>query len=578
MHTMYTRALHEAIAAAREAADLIRADFHRPGGPRGSGSKAKVDTEAELVIRRRFAEAFPEWGFLGEETGGTPGDPMWIVDPNDGTEGFLKGDRAHCVAIALVAQGVPVLGVVLAPNYPDGDGDLLAWAEGCGPVLRNGVPLPTPEWPARLTAEHVILISPHADHKVAANLEWVAPARFRGLASLAYRLALTAAGEAEVGASIIGPASWDFAAGHALLRGVGSDLWDSSGERVRYDRGGRSNPGSCFGGAPALCQEMARRDSYPVLVSDPDFERPVKLLRGEALADPARLRRVQGLLLGQLAGDSLGGLVEFQRPPFDVPRRLRDGGTWGILAGQPTDDSEMALALAHSLLDRGGFEADPVREAYVQWRESGPFDIGGTTSRGLGGHPDPASQANGSLMRCSPLGLLGDPGAAAQDARLTHPHPACVDACTAFVAALAAAVDGASVPEVLAAARAHAGSVAAWLDGPPEDYLHHQGWVRIAFGNAFHQLTSGRTLEEALVDTVARGGDTDTNAAIAGALLGAVQGREAVPAQWRKALLSCRPHPAFRASSKPRPRRYWPVDALALAERLALLGVPATAP
>lgn len=570
---MYTEALREAITAAREAADMIRADFHRAGGPRGSGTKAKVDTEAELVIRRRFAEKFPDWGFLGEETGGAPGDPVWIVDPNDGTEGFLDGDRAHCVAIALVAQGVPVLGVVLAPNHPDGDGDLLAWAEGCGPVLRNGVALPTPEWPSQLTAEHVVLVSPKADQKVAANLRWVAPARFRALSSLAYRLALTAAGEAEVGASIIGPESWDFAAGHALLRGVGSDLWDSRGEPVRYDRHGHARPGSCFGGAPALCREMARRDAGDVLSSRYDAQGPVRLRRGQALADPARLRRVQGLLLGQLAGDSLGGLVEFSRPPFDVPRRLRDGGHWGILAGQPTDDSEMALALAHCLVEHGGFDPEHVREAYVQWRESGPFDIGSTTSRGLKGHPDVHSQANGSLMRCSPLGLLGDPGAAAQDSRLTHPHPACVDACTGFVAALAAAVDGASVPEVLAAARARAGSAAGWVDSPPQDYLDRQGWVRIAFGNAFHQLASGRTLEEALVDTVARGGDTDTNAAIAGALLGAVQGRDAVPAQWRKALLSCRPHRAFRGCDKPRPRRYWPVDALALAERLALVGV-----
>ena len=65
--------------------------------------------------------------------------------------------------------------------------------------------------------------------------------------------------------------------------------------------------------------------------------------------------RAQGCFLGRLAGDSLGSLVEFQTPdqirrkyPGGV-RRLADGGTWGTIAGQPTDDSEMALTLARML-------------------------------------------------------------------------------------------------------------------------------------------------------------------------------------------------------------------------------------
>lgn len=68
------------------------------------------------------------------------------------------------------------------------------------------------------------------------------------------------------------------------------------------------------------------------------------------------------------------------------------------------------------------------------------------------------------------------------------------------------------------------------------------------------------------------GGDTDTNAAIAGALLGAVHGREAVPAQWRQMVLSCHPAEGAPAVRRPRPRAFWPVDALTLAERLLVLG------
>jgi ADP-ribosylglycohydrolase len=97
-----------------------------------------------------------------------------------------------------------------------------------------------------------------------------------------------------------------------------------------------------------------------------------------------------------------------------------------------------------------------------------------------------------------------------------------------------------------------------------------QGYVMIAFQNAFYELLHAPSLEEGVVATVRRGGDTDTNAAIAGALLGAVHGRDAIPAQWRRMILSCRPMP--RCARRPRPREYWPVDAFELAERLLLAG------
>jgi hypothetical protein len=76
---------------------------------------------------------------------------------------------------------------------------------------------------------------------------------------------------------------------------------------------------------------------------------------------------------------------------------------------------------------------------------------------------------------------------------------------------------------------------------PPADYVDQLGWVLIAFQNALWQLLNAPSLEEGVVDTVMRGGDTDTNAAIAGALLGAVYGRNALPKQWIEKILSCRP-------------------------------------
>jgi ADP-ribosylglycohydrolase len=125
------------------------------------------------------------------------------------------------------------------------------------------------------------------------------------------------------------------------------------------------------------------------------------------------LSRAQGCLLGQLAGDALGSLVEFRTPevirreyPTGV-RDLADGGTWNTIAGQPTDDSEMALALARMLVDRGRYHPDDARDAYIFWLDSGPFDCGGTVLSGLTGKPNPESQANGAMMRISPLGIFG---------------------------------------------------------------------------------------------------------------------------------------------------------------------------
>ena len=98
-----------------------------------------------------------------------------------------------------------------------------------------------------------------------------------------------------------------------------------------------------------------------------------------------------------------------------------------------------------------------------------------------------------------------------------------------------------------------------------------KGWVLIALQNAFYQVLHAPSLEEGVVQTVMASGDTDTNAAIAGALLGAVHGRDAIPPQWLQSVLSCRPLPKS-GSSHPRPIEFWPMDALRLAERLLVLG------
>jgi len=304
------------------------------------------------------------------------------------------------------------------------------------------------------------------------------------------------------------------------------------------------------------------------------------------------LERAQGCLLGQLAGDALGSLVEFRGPASilqeypDGVRELADGGTWNTIAGQPTDDSEMALLFARLLADQGKYNPDAARQSYVYWLDSEPFDCGGTIFSGLRGHPNFESQANGALMRISPLGIFGanfDLSQVAewarQDAAITHPHPVCQQANGLFAAALAHTIRTGCDPQELYQ------QVVSWAEeedvdssllealrdaaiAPPAEYVHQQGWVLIAFRNAFWQLLHAPSLEAAVVDTVMRGGDTDTNAAICGALLGAVHGRNAIPGQWVESLFNCRPAAGQAHVHRPRPECFWPVDALELAERL----------
>jgi len=163
-------ALRIAVDAARRAGALFRAELHQPSGPRGRGDKAPADTEVELQIRSALLAATP-YGYVGEETGepleGADPSHRWIVDPDDGTAAFLKGLRGASVSIALVRGDVPVLGVVYAYAHPDDDGDLIAWAEGAGPITRNGVAVERRLDDLTLDHGSIVIVSRRADDGLA---------------------------------------------------------------------------------------------------------------------------------------------------------------------------------------------------------------------------------------------------------------------------------------------------------------------------------------------------------------------------------------------------------------------------
>ncbi|MBR0660486.1 inositol monophosphatase family protein [Neoroseomonas oryzicola] len=632
--------LPQTIEIAQQAGRMLANEFLRTEGPRGNRGHASIDDEIALFLRDRLVDLFPtrwvceetphvdeywpeapvepfrtfEWqgvsvcsGDFGFNDRATRDRRMafaanrgycWVVDPHDGTSAFLQGYRGTAVSIALLKAGRPVLGVVHAPLPPDRSSDTIAWAEGRAGVIRNGETLPKLLPKRGLQPGDVVFVSQAASGWPTQNAEAVAPARFVALPSIAYRLARVACGDAIAGVSLNGPCSWDYAAGHALLLGAGGTVVDQLGSDVSYTKDGYSQVGQCFGGAIGAAAELAVRNWRLVGRGPREVAEHRPIVPG--IADATSLSRAVGCLLGLISGDALGSLVEFQTPkaisasyPAGV-QDLADGGTWDTIAGQPTDDGELALALARVLADRSQWCDDAVAAAYANWLASGPFDCGMTTGTAFraalmaqSGRAAAAraaanaeSEANGALMRVAPVGIWArDPAEAArvarEDALLSHPSPVTRSASGAFAAAIAVAIAGGDRDAMHRAAEAEASGSPAIADvlraakagNGVTDAVTNQGWVLHALKNAFHRLWHASSVEAALVATVGMGGDTDTNGAICGALLGAAYGADALPTRWTMQVASCRPIAAFGAM-RPRPAAFWPVDLPSLAERL----------
>ena len=587
----------------RQAGEMLAAEFYRPAGPRGSKDKAPIDVEIEQFLRARLTALLPA-RFVGEEQGahGEPTDGLcWVVDPNDGTRDFLRGHRGSAVSVALLAHGRPVLGVVYAPVPPDRGPDLIAWAEGTGHLTRNGAPVRAHLATPALAPGSFVFLSAGSHLRPEDYGRLVAPARFIALPSIAYRLARVAAGDGVATATWNTLSPYDIAGGHALIVAAGGVMRDRHGIDVRYAANGEGRIDRLFAGAPAAAIALAGRER--VLT-----ERHHPRIEPHFPHDLTRSDRAIGCLLGQVIGDSLGGLVEFKTKSQigtlypDGVQNLADGGHWDTLAGQPTDDSELALALARAIVAAGSFDDELVAASYARWYRSEPFDCGQTIAQALAAAAaagdgrraeaaraaaDRESQSNGALMRAAPIGIAARTTSeasawAARDARLTHPHPVCIAASAALTTAISAGISGATPHEMGEAARAAVSSspggqpvserLAEAASGRrPADFVTNQGWVLTALQNAFFHLMHADRAEHALIETAGEGGDADTNGAIAGALLGAAYGRDAWPARWVLPVLACRPLAEFGAK-RPRPEEYWPDDLPMLAEALLRSG------
>ena len=271
--------------------------------------------------------------------------------------------------------------------------------------------------------------------------------------------------------------------------------------------------------------------------------------------------RIGGGLLGVAAGDALGATLEFMtaaaiRRKFGVHREIIGGGPFGWQPGQGTDDTDLTWAVLAAYLD-GHYTLERVADNMLDWFHKGPRDIGGATAQALGrldrtgdprtsGNTGERSCGNGSLMRCIPTALVR-PDADCRRRELieisaiTHAHIQCTDSCVAYGEIVNALLEGAEVPDALAAARAsdlHP-KVRKVLDVDPRlpvDRLRTSGYVIDSLGCAVWAMQQDTTFEEVIVALVNRGRDTDTTGAIAGGLMGVLVGAEAIPARWRKQL------------------------------------------
>lgn len=265
---------------------------------------------------------------------------------------------------------------------------------------------------------------------------------------------------------------------------------------------------------------------------------------------PDVIDRARAAFLGAALGDALGATVEFMTPgeiraAHGVHRELTGGGWLRLRAGAVTDDTEMSLCLARSIVAAGRLEPRAVADRWVGWLRGGPVDAGNTVRRGLrrfmldgslSGPPSEGDAGNGAAMRMVPVALatLADrerlEADALAQARITHHHPLS-DAAAVHVGELVhLACLGLSRARLRRASEALVARVPAFA---PEPYRGlATGYVVDTLRTVLHFLERTRGFEECLVAVVNQGGDADTTGAIAGAVAGAYYGPEQLPRRW----------------------------------------------
>ncbi|MFE4915734.1 ADP-ribosylglycohydrolase family protein [Streptomyces sp. NPDC056652] len=277
-----------------------------------------------------------------------------------------------------------------------------------------------------------------------------------------------------------------------------------------------------------------------------------------------RTQRSAGAVIGSAVGDALGAPFEFgpagafsaRFPAPGAGGEMCGGGGWD--PGEATDDTQMAVLVGESLLERGELDPPDIFARFQRWAASGPKDIGLQTedvltngmpwdlAAGVHFQVNRRAAGNGSLMRAATSavrfardGQRATMDAARRIAALTHGDRAAWEGTAVFHALIRITLEGAEPLGALADVldlvhpdhRARYATVLA-ADWHPDQATEFNGAVWPCLGSAVWALRVTGGFEEALRAAIDLGGDTDTVAAVTGGLAGAYYGLDAIPARW----------------------------------------------
>lgn len=197
----------------------------------GTSPVSEADIVLDNFLHNALTSARPDYGWLSEESTDDPARlqhrRVFIVDPIDGTRGFIRGDDSWTVSLAVVEDGVPIAGVVYAPARDE------MYDAGLGIGARlNGQPLVRQRHPGRTLP---LIPAPGAVHQElqAAGLEYTRGPFFP---SLAYQLVQVATGRIDAGTARRGARDWDVAGAACILREAGLGFEDVCIGALRFNR------------------------------------------------------------------------------------------------------------------------------------------------------------------------------------------------------------------------------------------------------------------------------------------------------------------------------------------------------
>lgn len=224
-----------AVAAARAAGAIIRSLYHTdyPVDYKGTDSPVTIaDREANQKIHEILQGAFPAYGWLSEETADSAArlscQRVWVVDPLDGTKEFIERIPEFAVSIALIEDGVPLLGVAYNPIQ-----DRLFWA-----VRGQGAWCDHRRLHVSRTerlAEATILAS-RSETKRGEWRDFAPLFRIRPTGSIAYKLSLLASGEADASFTLVPKNEWDICAGTIIVEEAGGMVTSLTGQPVMFNQ------------------------------------------------------------------------------------------------------------------------------------------------------------------------------------------------------------------------------------------------------------------------------------------------------------------------------------------------------